>query len=189
MSKTKPEERQPMYIVVPTPMMEWMQAYHAELKCKESLVLVSSVLLNPEPLYYYQSQFDFKDDYKGMKAETTLPLSETDVSERSADEMQKIIDEFNPENVHVQNLWKLVNETMNLKKIIAVEVDHCPQSYGCLLVQANGDKIIYSGDTLPCTNFRNYALNAKVMIHEATLDSSLEADAKMKKHTTTGQAL
>jgi len=83
-------------------------------------------LLNPEPLYYYQSQFDFKDDYKGMKAETTLPLSKTEVTERSADEMQKIIDDFNPENKQVQNLWKAVHETMNLKKIIAVEVDHCP---------------------------------------------------------------
>jgi len=166
-----------------------MKAYHAELQCKDSLVLVSSVLLNPEPLCYYQSQFDFKDDYKGMKAETTLPLSDADVTERSAEEMQKIIQDFNPESTDVQNLWKAVQQTMNLKKIIAVEVDHCPQSYGCLLIQADDEKIIYSGDTLPCTNFRNYAMNAKVMIHEATLDSGLEADAKMKKHTTTGQAL
>ena len=52
-------------------------------------------------------------------------------------------------------------------KIIAVEVDHCPQSYGCLLVSDNGDKIVYSGDALPCQNLINYAANCKVLIHGA----------------------
>jgi ribonuclease BN (tRNA processing enzyme) len=50
---------------------------------------------------------------------------------------------------------------MDIEKIIAVEVDHCPQSYACLLYSKNdfgpGNKIIYSGDTRPCQNFINYA--------------------------------
>ena len=53
----------------------------------------------------------------------------------------------------------------------------------------NGDKIVYSGDTLPCMNLANYAINAKILIHEATFEDSLESDAHMKKHTTTSQAI
>lgn len=86
-------------------------------------------------------------------------------------------------------MWQAVKETMGLSKIIAFEVDHCPQSYGCCLVTTEHEKIIYSGDTLPCQNLVNYAMECKVFIHEATFDDSLEADAAAKKHTTTGQAI
>lgn len=86
-------------------------------------------------------------------------------------------------------MMKVIQETCSLNKIIAVEVDHCPQSYGCLLITDKNEKIIYSGDTLPCQNFRNYAQDCKVMIHEATFEDSLEQDAFMKKHTCTGQAI
>jgi ribonuclease Z len=58
-----------------------------------------------------------------------------------------------------------------------------------LLLTKEGQKIVYSGDTLPCTNLLNYAQSAKVLIHEATFDDSLVADAAAKKHTTTGQAI
>jgi ribonuclease BN (tRNA processing enzyme) len=54
-------------------------------------------------------------------------------------------------------MYAVCKEFLGLEKVIAVEVDHCPQSYGCLLLGANGDKIVYSGDTLPCQNLINYA--------------------------------
>ena len=53
----------------------------------------------------------------------------------------------------------MLQETMQVQ-IIAVEVDHCPQSFACMIVGDNlgpGKKIIYSGDTSPCQNFINYA--------------------------------
>jgi ribonuclease Z len=71
-----------------------------------------------------------------------------------------------------------VCRSMGLRKIIAVEVDHFPQSYACILLSENGDKIVYSGDTLPCQNLINYAANCKVLIHEATFEDGLEQDAK-----------
>ena len=49
-----------------------------------------------------------------------------------------------------------------------------------------GGKIIYSGDTRPCNNFINYAQGSSLLIHEATLGTGMEAEANMKKHTTTG---
>ena len=50
----------------------------------------------------------------------------------------------------------MLNEVYGIDKIIAFEVDHCIESYGCLikfnkdvLKEGNGC-IIYSGDTRPC---------------------------------------
>lgn len=82
---------------------------------------------------------------------------------------------------------------MGVKKICAIEVDHCTDSYGCLIVSENergvGDgfgTIFYSGDTCPCQNVMNYCQNATLMIHEATFDDSLKDDAHWKKHSTVG---
>ena len=81
---------------------------------------------------------------------------------------------------------------MNIDRLVAVEVHHCPQSYGCLLYSDEfgpGKKIIYSGDTRPCQNLVNYARGASILIHEATLAAGMEEHAKSRRHTTTGEAL
>ena len=43
----------PMYIVTPSPMLEWMNTFISELKSPEMFRLVVSRELNPEPVYYY----------------------------------------------------------------------------------------------------------------------------------------
>ena len=86
----------------------------------------------------------------------------------------------------------VLKQAMGIEKVIAVEVDHCPQSYACLLVGTElgpGQKAIYSGDTRPCQNFVNYAQGASILIHEATLGAGMEEEAKAKKHTSTQEAL
>ena len=78
---------------------------------------------------------------------------------------------------------------MGIDKIIAVEVNHCPQSYACLLTSIQHGNILYSGDTTPCQNLKNYVQGARVLIHEATLEAGMEEDAARKKHTTNAQAI
>ena len=65
-------------------------------------------------------------------------------------------------------MWKTLKETMDIDRVVAVEVDHCPQSYACL-VEGGMGKVIYSGDTVPCQNLINYGQKATLLIHEATL--------------------
>lgn len=104
----------------------------------------------------------------------------------------EVIKNFDPLCEKSREMAKVVKEVYGLDKIIAVEVDHCPQSYACLLVGSSfgpGGKIIYSGDTRPCQNFINYAKGCTVMIHEATLGKGLEEEAAKKKHTTTLEAI
>jgi ribonuclease Z len=51
-----------------------------------------------------------------------------------------------------------------------------------------GRKIVYSGDTKPCEAVIENAKNADVLIHDACLDSSLEAKAAAYGHSTARQA-
>jgi ribonuclease Z len=51
-----------------------------------------------------------------------------------------------------------------------------------------GRKIVYSGDTKPCPAVINHAASADVLIHDACLDSTLEAKAKAYGHSTAKQA-
>jgi ribonuclease Z len=91
-----------------------------------------------------------------------------------------------------QEMLEVIQNLMDIQ-ILAIEVEHCPQSYGCLLHSQNefgvGNKVVYSGDTRPCQNLINYAQGASLLIHEATLESGMEEDALKKKHTTTKEAM
>ena len=90
-------------------------------------------------------------------------------------------------------MMQVVRKIMNVSKILAIETDHCTESYGCLIIstkphgQDDGfGRIFYSGDTNPCQNVVNYCQKVTLMIHEATFEDSLAEDAKWKKHTTIG---
>jgi len=65
-------------------------------------------------------------------------------------EMKATCEKFVPETEAGQEMWKVLSESMDIDRLIAVEVDHCPQSYACLVESQSFGKIIYSGDTLPC---------------------------------------
>jgi len=60
-------------------------------------------------------------------------------------------------------------EELGFEKLCMCEVNHCMEAYCALVVSSQFGNILYSGDTLPCNNLRNYASTARVMIHEATL--------------------
>ena len=83
---------------------------------------------------------------------------------------------------------------MNIDHMLAIEVEHCPQSYACMIVAESnfgpGTKIVYSGDTRPCQNLINYARGGcSLLIHEATMSADLQELAVRNRHTTTAEAL
>lgn len=53
------------------------------------------------------------------------------------------------ENSQVPHLKSLL-KALNLKEIKTTNVRHCPHSFGVAVVDINGHKITYSGDTMPC---------------------------------------
>lgn len=71
-----------------------------------------------------------------------------------------------------------------------VDVIHCPLSYGVVLRDCvHGWKVVYSGDTRPCSALGEVGRGATLAIHEATLDDEMEAEAIEKAHCTTSEAL
>lgn len=95
----------------------------------------------------------------------------------------------------------------------SIPVRHCYDSYGFVLTTTVGKKLVYSGDTQPCNQlviagvvlcclgcsfvlklkrsvvWMLAGMRASVLIHEATFDDSMEDDARMKRHSTVGEAI
>jgi ribonuclease Z len=91
----------------------------------------------------------------------------------------------------------LLKEIVGVTSLKAVEVIHCPHSFGFVLEhfpsQSGGDeeswKIVYSGDTRPCDKLVEEGKDATLLIHEATFESELTQDAVDKSHSTTKEAM
>ena len=66
---------------------------------------------------------------------------------------------------------------------------HCKHSFGFRMVSPSGKTFVFSGDTEKCENVIDAAKEADILVHEATFESDMIADAKFKKHSTIEVAL
>lgn len=82
-----------------------------------------------------------------------------------------------------------VLEQISLSHYEPVEVDHCPNSFGVSMVHKDGWKLVFSGDTMPCERLVTSGEGCDVLVHEATHEDDLLEESKMKKHSTTSQAV
>lgn len=64
--------------------------------------------------------------------------------------MNERIHNHRPKSEGAFEMMRVLGETMNVDKLLAVEVDHCIESYGCLVQSPDFGRILYSGDTRPC---------------------------------------
>jgi len=67
-------------------------------------------------------------------------------------------------------------------------VDHCSRAFG-LVINHSEWKLVYSGDTVPCPALIEAGNRATVLIHEATFEDGMEAEATEKRHSTISQAV
>lgn len=68
---------------------------------------------------------------------------------------------------------KPLRETLKLRDLKIVPVLHPQMAYGILFTLENGEKIVYSGDTMPCDELINVGKNCDLLIHEATMEDEL----------------
>nr|CAG8501274.1 4504_t:CDS:10 [Entrophospora candida] len=80
-------------------------------------------------------------------------------------------------------------DNLKLRELLPVEVIHCPSSYGLCIEHTDNWKIVYSGDTRPCEELVRLGKNATLLIHEATFENDLAQEAKIKRHSTTEEAV
>jgi ribonuclease Z len=71
----------------------------------------------------------------------------------------------------------------------SVQVQHCPFSYAVILKGTSFGTLVYSGDCRPSHELAMEAHDADVLIHEATFEDGMEAEAALKRHCTVGEAL
>lgn len=76
---------------------------------------------------------------------------------------------------------------LNAESIVTTYARHCPNAFGVSIVTADGFKFTYSGDTMPCQGLIEVGYNSDLLIHEATMEDGMEAEAKLKTHSTTSQ--
>jgi ribonuclease Z len=61
-----------------------------------------------------------------------------------------------------------------IDKMVAVEVIHCPFSYGLVVQhQKSQFKLVYSGDTRPSEDLVKFGKGAHLLIHEATFEPNM----------------
>ena len=85
-------------------------------------------------------------------------------------------------------LDRLLTE-LGITGIRTVPVQHCTHSYAVELRGTSFGTVAYSGDCRPSRNFAEAALDADLLIHEATFTDGMEAEASLKRHCTVGEAL
>ena len=71
-------------------------------------------------------------------------------------------------------ILKTAVSALGLRKLESFPVEHCANAYGLLLEAEAGWKLVFSGDTRPCSSVVRAAENATVLIHEVTHVSSLD---------------
>ena len=64
---------------------------------------------------------------------------------------------------------KTARSALGLHRLESFAVDHCSNAYGLLLGAEAGWKLVFSGDTRPCSSVVRAAENATVLIHEVKL--------------------
>ncbi|KAJ1647416.1 hypothetical protein LPJ64_001192 [Coemansia asiatica] len=88
---------------------------------------------------------------------------------------------------------KTVKRDLGLTDLATCSVIHCPWAYGLSITHESGWKLVYSGDTRPCTNLVTLGRHGDrlptVLLHEATHSDDLIKDAMAKRHTTVSEAV
>lgn len=84
---------------------------------------------------------------------------------------------------------------LNVSSLRTCSVDHIESSFGisttisgCTTGHAPF-KLTYSGDTVPCDSLVELGQNSTMLIHEATFENLLLANAQNTKHSTIAQAI
>ena len=92
------------------------------------------------------------------------------------------------------NAWMTTNQAVPLREvfdsIVSVPVRHCTDAYGVVLtLHRSGHRLVYSGDTQPSDLLVRAGTGASLLIHEATFEPGLVAEARKKRHSTTAEAV
>ncbi|RQM16791.1 hypothetical protein DD237_000536 [Peronospora effusa] len=82
-----------------------------------------------------------------------------------------------------------LRETLHISQLECVPVKHALESYAAVVTFVDGAKLAFSGDCRPSDELAEKAMNAFLMVHEATFEDDLSKEAKDKAHCTMAEAI
>ncbi|KAI5289815.1 hypothetical protein KEM52_000648, partial [Ascosphaera acerosa] len=97
-------------------------------------------------------------------------------------------DENDPQN-HDPAMSRLLQAATGVSRIDTVLVPHCHDARAVSFTFPSGFKLSYSGDCRPSPRFAAVGRDSTVLIHEATFEDDMGADAVAKRHSTVSEAL
>nr|CAD1843410.1 unnamed protein product [Ananas comosus var. bracteatus] len=198
LSKNVPHE--PLIVIGPRPLERFLEAYMKLedlnmqfLDCRYTMKATIESFLSPGNLESDDSiRMEF-ENVKSQRLENTLfaPCSRMESYKRrpaSPIEASKSLTKL-----------KEVLSEAGLEILYSVPVRHCPEAFGVVLKckeRANsvgkvipGWKLVYSGDTRPCSTLIEASNDATILIHEATFEDSMKDEAIARNHSTTKEAI
>lgn len=89
----------------------------------------------------------------------------------------------------VHPLSKRLYDELGITSCVSIPVAHCLRSYAIVIDGTSFGKIAYSGDCRPSNRFADVGFGTDLLIHEATFEDGMEADAVLKRHSTVGEAI
>ncbi|KAI0076534.1 hypothetical protein K474DRAFT_1644863 [Panus rudis PR-1116 ss-1] len=78
---------------------------------------------------------------------------------------------------------------LGLQDFLTVDVDHRTRCYGTVIKHQDKWSIVYSADTQPTKTLVEAGKGATLLIHEATMSDEQVEEARVKAHSTFGQAV
>jgi ribonuclease Z len=129
------------------------------------------VLMAPPNLFWFLAEYSLLDP---SMSKSFLPLDCRDMDRTKA-----------PSNRLTDTLFR----DLGITRIISVPVAHCPHSYAVVIDGTPFGRVAYSGDCRPSLSFADAAIEADLLIHEATFEDGMEDEATLKRHCTVGEAL
>ncbi|XP_029363954.1 zinc phosphodiesterase ELAC protein 2 isoform X2 [Echeneis naucrates] len=102
---------------------------------------------------------------------------------------RSLSEDAEPTKPWMKSLIGAALEKNDLLKFQTCLVRHCKNAFACSFTHRSGWKLAFSGDTMPCDGFVRIGKDASLLIHEATLEDGMEAEAAEKRHSTTSQAI
>ncbi|PHT46901.1 hypothetical protein CQW23_16059 [Capsicum baccatum] len=104
------------------------------------------------------------------------------------------------DDITLLKCFRKVLSEAGLVRFISFPVVHCPdtEAFGVILESAErmnhdkvvpGWKVVYSGDTRPCSQVIEASLGATILIHEATFEDGLVEEAIARNHSTIKEAI
>ncbi|KAI9599548.1 beta-lactamase-like protein [Syncephalis fuscata] len=136
---------------------------------------------NQHPLYIVGPWrfWTWLQEYNGIE-----PLSLSNIRFIGAPDLHYTL----PTTTWSESIQKML-ASLCLTAIRTTDVIHCPMAYGISIEHESGWKIVYSGDTRPCNKLVDMGQDATLLIHEATLEDTMQQEAIDKKHSTTSEAV